>query len=206
MPERSPDVTNKTKVTNKTQKSQPAGVLPPQGGYEDLLSFQKARIVYDGTVRFCERFVDRRSRTHDQMTQGARSGKQNIVEASQASGTSKGTELKLTNVAEPALKNSSKTIATFYAPVAIRCGAKIPRKPSLFVVSVRNPMCPMSPIGLMWKAARATSWPISSSASSTRPPTCSTSKSASRSGISSRKVACVSACLGPVSPLAAGEC
>ena len=97
MPERSSNVTNKTKVTN-------AGVLPPHGGYENLLSFQKARIVYDGTIRFCERFVDKRSRTHDQMTQAARSGKQNIVEASQASGTSKETELKLTNVARASLE------------------------------------------------------------------------------------------------------
>ena len=97
MPERSSNVTNKTKVTN-------VGVLPPHGGYENLLSFQKARIVYDGTVRFCERFVNKRSRTHDQMTQAARSGKQNIVEASQASGTSKETELKLTNVARASLE------------------------------------------------------------------------------------------------------
>ena len=97
MPERSSNATNKTKVTN-------VGVLPPHGGYENLLSFQKARIVYDGTVRFCERFVNKRSRTHDQMTQAARSGKQNIVEASQASGTSKETELKLTNVARASLE------------------------------------------------------------------------------------------------------
>jgi hypothetical protein len=63
--------------------------IPPHGGYEDLLSFQKARIVYDGTARFCERFLERRDRTRDQMVQAARSGKQNILEGSQASGTSK---------------------------------------------------------------------------------------------------------------------
>jgi len=82
----------------------PSGFLPPHGGYENLLSFQKARIVYDGTLRFCERFVDRRSRTHDQMVQAARSGKQNILEASQASGTSKEMEIKLTNVARASLE------------------------------------------------------------------------------------------------------
>ena len=71
--------------------------IPPHGGYENLLSFQKARIVFDGTVRFCERFVDPRSRTVDQMVQAARSGKQNILEGSRASGTSKETEIKLTN-------------------------------------------------------------------------------------------------------------
>ena len=78
--------------------------IPPHGGYEKLLSFQKARIVYDGTVRFCERFVDKHSRTTDQMIQAARSGKQNILEGSQASGTSKETELKLTNVARASLE------------------------------------------------------------------------------------------------------
>src|SRR5213080_2027313 len=80
------------------------GFIPPHGGYENLLSFQKARIVYDGTVRFCERFVERRGRTYDQMVQAARSGKQNILEGSQASGTSKETEIKLTNVARASLE------------------------------------------------------------------------------------------------------
>jgi len=78
--------------------------IPPYGGYENLLSFQKARIVFDGTVRFCERFVDPRSRTVDQMVQAARSGKQNILEGSRASGTSKETEIKLTNVARASLE------------------------------------------------------------------------------------------------------
>jgi four helix bundle suffix protein len=84
--------------------SHPESIIPPHGGYEDLLSFQKARIVYDATVRFCQRFVDKRSRTTDQMIQAARFGKQNIVEGSQASGTSKETELKLTNVARASLE------------------------------------------------------------------------------------------------------
>ena len=75
------------------------GFIPPHGGYQKLLSYQKAEIVYDATVYFCNRFIDRRSRTHDQMVQAARSGKQNIVEGSMASGTSKETEIKLTNVA-----------------------------------------------------------------------------------------------------------
>ena len=74
------------------------------GGYENLLSFQKARIVYDGTVRFCQRFLKKSDRTVDQMVQAARSGKQNILEASRASGTSKETEIKLTNVARASLE------------------------------------------------------------------------------------------------------
>jgi four helix bundle suffix protein len=77
---------------------------PPHGGYQKLLSYQKAETVYDATVHFCNRFIDRRSRTHDQMVQAARSGKQNIVEGSVASGTSKETEIKLTNVARASLE------------------------------------------------------------------------------------------------------
>jgi four helix bundle suffix protein len=82
----------------------PENFIPPHGGYEDLLSFQKARIIYDGTVRFCERFLDRRDRTVGQMVQAARSGKQNILEGSQASGTSKEAEIKLINVARASLE------------------------------------------------------------------------------------------------------
>jgi len=78
--------------------------IPPHGGYERLLSFRKARIVYDGTVRFCERFLDPRDRTSGQMIQAARSGKQNIIEGSQTSATSKETEIKLTNVARASLE------------------------------------------------------------------------------------------------------
>jgi len=82
----------------------PQNFIPPHGGYEDLLSFQKARIVYDGTVKFCERFFQKRDRTVDQMVQAARSGKQNILEGSQASGTSKEAEIKLINVARASLE------------------------------------------------------------------------------------------------------
>jgi len=80
------------------------GFIPKHGGYQELLSFKKARIVYDGTVLFCERFVNKRSRTTDQMIQAARSGKQNILEGSQASGTSREAEIKLVNVARASLE------------------------------------------------------------------------------------------------------
>ena len=80
------------------------GFIPAHGGYGDLLSYKKSVIVYDATVRFCRRFLNRRDRTVDQMVQAARSGKQNIVEASMASGTSKATEIKLTNVARASLE------------------------------------------------------------------------------------------------------
>ena len=80
------------------------GFIPPHGGYKDLLSFRKARIIYDGTVLFCKRFLDKRDRTVDQMVQAARSGKQNILEGSKASGTSKEAEIKLMNVARASLE------------------------------------------------------------------------------------------------------
>ena len=79
-------------------------LIPKHGGYRNLKSFQVAQLVYDLTVRFCELYINKRSRTHDQMVQAARSGVQNIAEGSQASGTSKKTELKLTNVARASLE------------------------------------------------------------------------------------------------------
>jgi four helix bundle suffix protein len=79
-------------------------LIPKHGAYRKLKSFRLAQLVYDITVRFCERYVERQSRTRDQMVQAARSGTQNIAEGSQASGTSKKTELKLTNVARASLE------------------------------------------------------------------------------------------------------
>ena len=80
------------------------GFIPSHGGYKRLLSYQKAEIVFDATVSFCDRFIDKRSRTHDQMVQAARSGKQNIIEGSMPSATSKEMEIKLTNVARASLE------------------------------------------------------------------------------------------------------
>lgn len=80
------------------------GLIPKHGGYRKLKSFRVAQLAYDVTVRFCKRYIDRRSRTHDQMVQAARSGVQNIAEGSKASGTSKKMELKLTNVARASLE------------------------------------------------------------------------------------------------------
>ena len=80
------------------------GLIPPHGGYQKLRSYQAAEIVYDATVKFCDRFIDRRSRTVDQMVQAARSGKQNIAEGSMVSGTSKSLELKLVGVARASLE------------------------------------------------------------------------------------------------------
>lgn len=109
MPERGKNVTHKTKATDASHVSQAAhpsheGFIPPHGGYDNLLSYQKSQIIYDATVRFCDRFISIKSRTHDQMVQAARSGNKNIAEGSQVSGTSKESELKLVNVARGSLE------------------------------------------------------------------------------------------------------
>jgi four helix bundle suffix protein len=110
MPDRRKYATNETKATDaiytspQSHSSHDAGFIPPHGGYEKLLCFRKSQIIYDATVTFCNRFIDRRSRTHDQMVQAARSGNKNIGEGSQVSGTSKESELKLVNVARGSLE------------------------------------------------------------------------------------------------------
>lgn len=78
--------------------------LPKTGGYRNLRAFRLSEIIYDLTVVFVEKFIERGSRTKDQMVQAARSGKQNIAEGSKASSTSKETEIKLTNVAKASLE------------------------------------------------------------------------------------------------------
>ena len=78
-------------------------IIPKHGGYQNLRSYQTAEIIYDATVDFCNLYINPRSRTHDQMVQAARSGKQNIAEGSVASATSRRTELKLTGVARASL-------------------------------------------------------------------------------------------------------
>ena len=80
------------------------GFIPVHGGYKTLLSYRKAEIIYDATVYFTRRFFRPGDRTIDQMVQAARSGKQNIIEGSMASGTSKEMEIKLTNVARASLE------------------------------------------------------------------------------------------------------
>ena len=90
-------------MNDKNEKPIPS-LIRSHGGYRKLRSYQTAELVYDATVVFCDRFIERRSRTHDQMVQAARSGVQNIAEGSMASATSKKTELKLTGVARASLE------------------------------------------------------------------------------------------------------
>ncbi len=88
----------------KEEKNNNEGFIPQHGGYKNLITYQKSEIIYDGTIYFTKRFFRKYDRTIDQMVQAARSGKQNIVEASMASGTSKEMEIKLTNVARASLE------------------------------------------------------------------------------------------------------
>ena len=110
----------------------PEQFIPPHGGYESLLSFKKARVIYDATVWFCGRYLERRDRTNDQMIQAARSGKQNILEGSAASGTSKKMELKLTSVARASLEELLEDYRDFLRVRSLRLWEKNSRE-AMFV-------------------------------------------------------------------------
>lgn len=102
-----------TAMKDQDPSDEPDRLIPKHGGYRQLRSFRAALAVYDATVIFCDRFIDRRSRTHDQMVQAARSGVRNIEEGSAASGTSKKTEIKLTNVARASLEELMRDCEDF---------------------------------------------------------------------------------------------
>src|SRR5476651_572282 len=85
-------------------KNNSGGFIPTHGGYRNLITYQKSEVIYDGTIYFTKRFFKKYDRTIDQMVQAARSGKQNIAEASMASATSKEMEIKLTSVARASLE------------------------------------------------------------------------------------------------------
>lgn len=89
------------------------GFIPKHGGYQNLITYQKADIIFLGTNRFCEKWISKFDRTYDQMVQAARSGQQNILEGSMASGTSKKTEIFLTNVARCSLDELRKDYLNF---------------------------------------------------------------------------------------------
>jgi four helix bundle suffix protein len=89
------------------------GLIPKHGGYRHLKTFQLAELIYDVTVRFCNKYVDRRSRTHDQMVQAARSGQQNILEGSVDSATSKKIEMKLTGISKGSLAELQRDYEDF---------------------------------------------------------------------------------------------
>ena len=77
--------------------------MPRHGGYRNLKTFQVAQLVYDVTTRFCDRYIGSAAARTIRWCRAARSGRQNIAEGSQASGTSKKFELKLVGVARASL-------------------------------------------------------------------------------------------------------
>jgi|SRR5580658_6466057 len=116
----------------KTSRDKVERFIPAHGGYENLISFKKARVVYDGTVLFCGRFLQKSDRTFDQMVQAARSGKQNILEGCQVSGTSKEGEIKLINVARASLEELLEDYRDYLRVRGLRLWQKV-SKEALFV-------------------------------------------------------------------------
>src|SRR4030067_403752 len=99
-------------------------LIPPHCGYRKLRSFQCAQLVYDATVVFHDRLIEKRLRTHDQLVQAARSGVQNIAEGSMASATSKKNELKSTGVARASLEELLLDFHAFLLQKGLRIWAK----------------------------------------------------------------------------------
>src|SRR5437764_14902885 len=118
-------------------------LIPRHGGYRKLRSFQTAQMVYDLTVVFCDRFIDSRSRTHDQMVQAARSGVQNIAEGSMASATSKKMELKLTGVARASLEELLLDYEDFLRQRGLRLWGK--NSPEALAVRNKYKASPQNP-------------------------------------------------------------
>jgi four helix bundle suffix protein len=114
-----------------------SGFIPPHGNYQELLSYQKAVVVYDISFRFFSRFLKKGDRTVDQMVQAARSGKQNIVEGTKASGTSKEMEIKLINVARASLEELLVDYQDFLRVRDLRLWAK-DSKEAIFVRKLGN--------------------------------------------------------------------
>ena len=129
----SQEVSKSPKKKRKTMENK-QGFIPKHGGYRNLISYQKAEIIYDGTVYFVNRFYRKPDRTIDQMVQAARSGKQNIVEGSAASSTSKEMEIKLKNVA----KASSLELLTDYEDYLRTRGYRQWENHSLEVIAMRK--------------------------------------------------------------------
>jgi len=125
---------------------EPDSPLLPHGGYEHLRSHKVAEAVYDATVVFCDRFIDKRSRTHDQMVQAARSGVRNISEGSGAAATSRKTELKLTNVARASLNDELiKDYKSFLIQRSLRVWHKDSPEALAMRERLKHDLCPDLP-------------------------------------------------------------
>jgi len=137
------DPSDKTDSSDRSGNSPPPPNNPPDssspflphGGYEHLRSYVVAEAVYDATVVFCNRFIDKRSRTHDQMVQAARSGVRNISEGSGAAATSRKMEMKLTNVARSSLNDE---LAKDYKSYLLQNGLRLWHKDSRQCLAMRE--------------------------------------------------------------------
>lgn len=133
------DRTNRTESNsfhqkNQSDQNQNESLLFKRGGYRNLKSFQMATLVHDLNMEFCQKYIDWKSRTKDQMEQAGRSGRQNIAEGSLASATSKKTELKLTSVARASLEE----LLLDYEDFLRQRGLKMWAKDSIEAKIVRN--------------------------------------------------------------------
>jgi four helix bundle protein len=163
---------------NKTNRTY-GSVIPPHGGYDKLKSYQMSLLVYDATVKFCDRFINPKSRTHDQMVQAARSGNKNIAEGSQASGTSKKMELKLVGVARASLEELLGDYQDFLRQRGLAEWGKTTRDPVWYGGWRMLRIGPMGPIGPILRTPRRRRRPTPCSAWCTRQTTCWTSSSGS---------------------------
>ena len=114
-------------------------LIPPHGGYSKLVTYKLGNLIYDATASFCEQFISRKDRTFDQMVQAARSGVANIIEGSEASATSKKTELKLTNVAKASQEELLADYLAFLRQRSLPVWARILNRLSLSGKPVRKP-------------------------------------------------------------------
>jgi four helix bundle suffix protein len=137
-----PGPSDRANPSDGSDRSDPSDKKPgessfflPHGGYEKLRSYVIAEAVYDATVVFCNRFIDKTSRTHDQMIQAARSGVRNISEGSGAAATSKKMEMKLTNVARASLNDE---LAKDYKSYLVQTGLRLWHKDSRECLAVRE--------------------------------------------------------------------
>src|SRR2546423_15140519 len=159
MPEQKRNATDETKETDATHPLPQShlsheGFIPPHGGYEKLFSYTKSQIIYDATVRFCDRFINIKSRTHDQMVQAARSGNKNIAEGSRISGTSKEAEVKLTNVARASLEELLGDYKDYLRQHGLKLWDKIPRKHSTCASWAKRTTFPTKTFARSLKPAR----------------------------------------------------
>jgi restriction system protein len=129
------DSSDRSKAPRRPNHSDPNSPFLPHGGYEHLRSYVIAEAVYDATVVFCNRFIDKSIRTHDQMIQAARSGVRNISEGSGAAATSRKMEMKLTNVARASLNDE---LAKDYKSYLLQNGLRLWHKDSRECLAMRE--------------------------------------------------------------------